>query len=250
MENKILVLARSMVLSFCGLFLTMCDNNPVKEDCSLWTIQDNKGNISYLLGTVHVFPRGKIKLNSSINKILLECDNLVLERDLNAKMENSIREKVQRDPLMRDYFVLNRVFGDRLVNMEGELIKKINDGTKLIGLETADNLANTIHKINIDKPYLNDQDILEFNLALIDDYNNCNLKQIVVKMTDRYGEDLRNKLIFERNQEWIHKLDSLMATKEINFFAVGASHLPTDKGLISLLTNKGYVLTPLNEDQN
>jgi hypothetical protein len=52
-------------------------------------------------------------------------------------------------------------------------------------------------------------------------------------------------LLSGRNLKWIPKFKDAMAI-ESSFMAVGCAHLIGDKGLINLLKNEGYTLTPIN----
>ncbi len=49
---------------------------------------------------------------------------------------------------------------------------------------------------------------------------------------------------YKRNQEWFPKIVKMMADKP-SFISVGASHLEGEKGLLKLLHEKGYTLTPV-----
>ena len=48
-------------------------------------------------------------------------------------------------------------------------------------------------------------------------------------------------LINNRNADWVSKMPTIMASKP-TFFAVGAAHLPGDKGVLQLLRNAGYTV--------
>ncbi len=48
----------------------------------------------------------------------------------------------------------------------------------------------------------------------------------------------------KRNLEWFPKVDKMINSKSA-FIAVGVSHLEGDKGLLNLLRQKGYTLTPI-----
>ncbi|MCX8020604.1 MAG: TraB/GumN family protein [Chitinophagaceae bacterium] len=52
-------------------------------------------------------------------------------------------------------------------------------------------------------------------------------------------------LLYRRNEAWAKKLDALLSSKSL-FIAVGAGHLPGERGLISLLRKKGYIVRPLS----
>lgn len=53
------------------------------------------------------------------------------------------------------------------------------------------------------------------------------------------------QLVFNRNRNWIPVMQKYMQTKSC-FFAVGAGHLGGKQGIIQLLKNAGYTVTPLN----
>lgn len=57
----------------------------------------------------------------------------------------------------------------------------------------------------------------------------------------RSYEDL---LLNNRNRNWVQKLEPIMKEKPVTI-AVGAGHLPGEKGVISLLRKEGYTLRPL-----
>ena len=50
-----------------------------------------------------------------------------------------------------------------------------------------------------------------------------------------------NAMIYSRNTDWVTKIPAIMSTKP-TFFAVGAGHLPGDKGVLHLLENAGYTV--------
>lgn len=52
-------------------------------------------------------------------------------------------------------------------------------------------------------------------------------------------------LLYNRNRNWVEKLGQLLPRKSL-LIAVGAGHLPGEKGLISLLRKQGYTVTPVN----
>ncbi len=67
--------------------------------------------------------------------------------------------------------------------------------------------------------------------------------------TTALGEDGEEKLeaiLYERNANWIPKLEKLFASKGA-FVAVGAAHLVGPRSVVDLLTAKGYVITRLPE---
>lgn len=57
-------------------------------------------------------------------------------------------------------------------------------------------------------------------------------------------EEYQGLLLDSRNKNWVKQLQSIMNQQSV-FIAVGAGHLPGKNGLITLLKNSGYTLTPI-----
>ncbi len=68
------------------------------------------------------------------------------------------------------------------------------------------------------------------------------------RLTSGEGEGLEQKyldlLLYKRNANWVEKFKSI-AEKQSTLFAVGAGHLPGDKGVLALLKQLGYTLRPI-----
>ncbi len=56
---------------------------------------------------------------------------------------------------------------------------------------------------------------------------------------------LMDKLLRGRNEAWMEKIPEMLAAQP-TFIAVGARHLTGDVGLIAMLREKGYTVTPVN----
>ena len=59
-----------------------------------------------------------------------------------------------------------------------------------------------------------------------------------------YTEHYLKNMLYIRNDNMAHSLDSVMRTAKV-FAGIGAAHLPGEHGVISLLRNKGYTVKPL-----
>ena len=55
-----------------------------------------------------------------------------------------------------------------------------------------------------------------------------------------------DEFLGKRNEKWISRMVEKMDQQPV-FFAVGAGHLWGDTGLISLLRNEGYTVTPVKK---
>ena len=69
------------------------------------------------------------------------------------------------------------------------------------------------------------------------------LEELMVE-TDAGMAGFTDIMLYHRNQNWVKKLKELLADKAL-LIAVGAGHLPGEKGVISLLRKEGYKLTPV-----
>ncbi len=80
---------------------------------------------------------------------------------------------------------------------------------------------------------------------LVQSYHKQDLESLakLILESDQLGSSA-DELLDKRNQNWIPKMEELMKTKSC-FFAVGAGHLGGPNGVIQLLRQKGYEVTPV-----
>lgn len=68
--------------------------------------------------------------------------------------------------------------------------------------------------------------------------------QAIDSLSNLGDSSYRNAVLIKRNKKMAMRMDSLSHERSM-VFAVGAAHLPGDKGLIALLKEKGYSVTPV-----
>jgi uncharacterized protein YbaP (TraB family) len=68
------------------------------------------------------------------------------------------------------------------------------------------------------------------------------LAKLIVESEDIAGS--AEELLYRRNRNWIPVMTDYMKTQSC-FFAVGAGHLGGDQGVIQLLKDAGYTVTPI-----
>lgn len=85
----------------------------------------------------------------------------------------------------------------------------------------------------------------DFNNS-IESYKNEELNQAVklLRKKSYMNENAIKYLLSVRNNNWIDRMPEMMA-KESNLFAFGAAHLTNENGIIHLLRQKGYTITPV-----
>jgi len=72
------------------------------------------------------------------------------------------------------------------------------------------------------------------------------LEEITIK-EDLGMERFTEIMLYSRNRQWAEKLERIMVGQSL-VIAVGAGHLPGNKGVISLLRKKGYKVEPVKND--
>jgi uncharacterized protein len=77
-------------------------------------------------------------------------------------------------------------------------------------------------------------------------YNEQDLKKLeeLLIQSDVGINNYTELLLYRRNSNWVTKLKTLLPENSL-LIAVGAGHLPGEKGVINLLRKAGYTLTPL-----
>ncbi len=66
----------------------------------------------------------------------------------------------------------------------------------------------------------------------------------LTKSTDLGIANFTDILLYNRNKNWVEKLKTIMADNSV-VVAVGAGHLPGEKGVINLLRKAGYTVKPV-----
>lgn len=145
---------------------------------------------------------------------------------------------------------------DHMISMEQLIMEeaKSND-VDIKGLETMDFQLGIFDKI----PYKVQAKQLYQMITHADDktdeneltvLTNAYRKQELEKLEeltrkeDMGMKDFTNLLLYERNADWAKKLQTIMQGKSL-VVAVGAGHLPGQKGVINLLRKAGYKVEPV-----
>ena len=136
-------------------------------------------------------------------------------------------------------------------------LRASGSGLRVVGLETLDQqLAfledmSAVQQLELLDQVLVDYDrVRELHDQLVDGYLAGDLqalKKDAVEQMDRLTDEAKNYFIEQgidaRNQRMLESLLPLLAESSV-FVAVGALHLPGDRGLVSLLRENGYILKP------
>ena len=145
---------------------------------------------------------------------------------------------------------------EQVIMQEAKLSSK-----KVKGLETMSYQAGVLDSIpyklqaqqlvsyidDINKNKNDDKELGEMMKA----YKNQDLEKLesLMMKTDMGIGNFTDVLLYNRNRNWVSKLKDLLPRKSL-LVAVGAGHLPGDKGVINLLRKAGYTLTPMENKIN
>lgn len=86
---------------------------------------------------------------------------------------------------------------------------------------------------------------------MVEMYKAQNINAMISMITDEDEQmsEYEDILLSKRNKAWISGMRKMMSEMP-TFFAVGAGHLAGDKGVINLLKNEGYTLTPISHKKS
>ncbi len=109
----------------------------------------------------------------------------------------------------------------------------------------AEQLVSYIDKVN--KGVVEDKEMTEMFKA----YKNQDLKRLEELMleTDAGISSFTDVLLYHRNRNWVNKIKVMLPAKSL-LIAVGAGHLPGEKGIINMLRKEGYEVTPVENKSN
>lgn len=155
-------------------------------------------------------------------------------------------------PMILSTMMMQGVSSEESKSYELELLEKAKSkGIPMAGLETLkeqmsflDALPYTYQAKELIKMMDQDQNDGEFQ-KMVEVYKSQNL-DAMVNMVREQGENspMENILLNDRNKNWIAKIEKF-ASEKPTFFAVGAGHLGGPTGVIALLKEKGYKITPV-----
>ena len=127
-------------------------------------------------------------------------------------------------------------------------------GKKILGFETFRQqleMLDTLSTVNQDKllcQTFKDLDILESKMDMIlKAWSTGDIEGLESIMLESFNDYpvLFEKLITERNKNWVKKIESYLKDKSNYMVVVGAAHLAGKQGILELLKKKGYSVEQL-----
>jgi uncharacterized protein len=188
----------------------------------------------------------------------------LLTKEEYARVETYFKEKNFPMPLslmnrFKPYFV-SSLIGEQMLTceqkngMEMQIMSESKKYKKEIkGLESTRFQASIFDSIPYEKQakdlvnYIDSIDnYKKVMLEMVDVYRQQDLVRMdsLMHKSDPGMEEYMDILLYDRNRRWAQDMPGIMNSKSI-LFAVGAGHLPGDQGVINLLREKGYKVSPL-----
>ncbi|MBI1781615.1 MAG: TraB/GumN family protein, partial [Sphingobacteriales bacterium] len=123
-----------------------------------------------------------------------------------------------------------------------------NQGKHTGGIEDVTDQLNLIDftggTIKLKDLFLPDAKIKEALENMIKVYLEQDLDKLNNYLNSMQNEQQRTVLLLKRNVKMARRIDSLAHIRS-TFFAIGAGHLPADSGVIDLLKERGFTVTPV-----
>ncbi len=275
----------------CGMVRSQTDT---ETQSLLWKISGNGiEKPSYLFGTIHIIPKENYYFPQQAEKILEQCDMLLLEVDMDISLEEKLamaqkmtlpqgktlqeymtkeefdrfssymldsigirKGKFKRYIRLKPFFLSGVLITELIKDFEmyEDKLSKMASRAKIPvkGLETIDYQMSLLDSFPISQQVamLTDTTASYSNIkteyqTLLDAYLTKDLNKLYEKIANEIPtKDFEDVFIIKRNQNWVEQIEELTKNKVL-FVAVGAGHIGSPNGLIQLLRNKGYELTPV-----
>ncbi|SOE19846.1 hypothetical protein SAMN06298216_0347 [Spirosomataceae bacterium TFI 002] len=190
-----------------------------------------------------------------IKDLVNEDDYTSLKEYFSTKLGMPLDQMGMIKPFILSSFMFPSILGCPIKSYEMELVKNAQSESKeVIGLETVEFQMNIFNDI----PYKDQANMIvemvdkldvaksEFEM-LVQAYKKGNPDEITEMMDQSafdFGEEAMEKLLKDRNVDWIPKISEI-AKEKSSVFAVGAGHLGGENGILNLLKKEGFKVTPI-----
>ncbi len=224
------------------------------ENCDEVYFEVDLNNLFDMLGAV-----GKMKMkgDTTLRDLLTEAEYQKVKNYFETKSSMLPFSMLESMKPMLASATLDEgsIHCDNTVMMEQVIMQKAKEYNKKIhGLETMAYQAGLLDSIPyklqaaelvkyIDSAGSSDKEMEEMTKAYRDQDLN-KMEQMMID-TDAGMSGFTDILVYHRNLNWVKKLKILMPDKSV-VVAVGAGHLPGEKGVLNQLRLQGFTVTPMN----
>ncbi len=188
-------------------------------------------------------------LDKLIDKEVYDEIDLYLQSTMGVGMQAFNKWK----PFLLTSLVMGKLIEGQPASFELTFVKMAMEGKKeIVGLETAKDQLAIFDKIpyqdqadDVEEMFTDEKKTKETFQKMINLYKEGNIDKLVDFTRDYIDNPEEFKMLLsDRNEKWIPKMAE-MSKENAVFYGVGAGHLGGEKGVINLLKEAGYTVTPV-----
>lgn len=225
-------------------YFKSCKNLVLEVDISALTMQDK---INMAKG---MFFESGTSLKTLMDSIQYKNYLVYLRDTLKIK-----EKKIERYNKIKPFYSMALIMNDyykKITAYEMELVKYAKKNKMSTeGLETMEYQLSLVDSISLHDQlelFLDIESIKEYE-ALLDIYLKQDLEKMYEYSVTDYDSEMEkafmDDFVDKRNENWALLLPEIISNNP-SFIAVGALHLPGEKGVLKLLENQGYKITPVS----
>lgn len=190
--------------------------------------------------------------NDSLQNHMTAEEYKILDDYFTEKLGIGMANFNKMKPFVVSSALMMAYLGKDMASYEAKLISMAKESSKEIkGLETVEfQMAifdEQSYENQIDdmiKMLAEDGGIGGYFDKIVTVYKKGNIEELHNSLNEFIDKEMQEKLLDERNQNWIPKIGEYSKDQEV-FYAVGAGHLGGEQGVVQLLREAGYTVTPV-----
>jgi len=195
-----------------------------------------------------VLPEGK-ELSNYMDK----DEYAYLDTFFTNKMGIGLEKLKNYNPLTLSSMSMIAHVGKQFASFEMEFMKMAKGkNMEIKGLETIKNQMDAInsksYEVQIDEliTMLKDDSIVSMFDEMLTIYNSEDYEKLFNFLNVYFKNDEKavDALLYNRNKNWITKIEEISKQNKV-FYGVGAGHLGGEKGVLTLLKQNGFKVTPV-----
>jgi len=189
----------------------------------------------------------------TLDKLVTEEEYQKIDAEVKGALGMGVEMFKSMSPMLISSLFLTKMIEGQPASYEGEFVKLAQAQSKEVkGLETVAEQMGALNKISYEEQAkmlvetVNDMSKAKAEFAkLVSLYKTQNIDGLHDMILEQSGgQDMAKHMLYTRNQDWISKIGTI-AKEKPTFFGVGSGHLGGKKGVVSLLKEAGYKVTPI-----
>ncbi len=196
--------------------------------------------------------------DESISKYLTDDEAALLNTYLKTHIDMGLAQVDKMIPLMLESLLIPALLDCPVQSIEANLMAHASKENKeILGLEEVDAQLSAFNKIPLEEQVRNFLkkaiDGIEKDKALFVQmqkvYQQQNVTELMHIMQEDFADLMNHSdaILHTRNKSWIPRIAEI-SSRQPAFYGVGAAHLAGASGVVNLLEEQGYEVTPVFND--